>query len=406
MHWSIHDEAGHRWSVVLSEALLPVASKALVEYLGRVPDAPVHVILSDLDTHSARFPPRQDEIERLIQLDDDQGTPALQRYEWTLCAHGVCTVAATKQRPPVDVTAGDIAIYIDVDSCERLAEKYAVSGEAMVARVLVHELSHAVRGHATRSDGATHGWLREGDAQRDAWWVLTRLLGDEAWDHVARWGRAAQVRLAQDQPPAYRSFGPDDADRRDLVQHPPSDPPPTWIIRPVRDAYILAHEGLTEVPVSNRRHAPKPGDLVFLADDELTVGCWTVIGSTQRSQQNHPRHRKAIQTEWRKVGTEPDLAWLQLRPVEPLQGTRGEPPIDCPPRDLLDARQLRAEDRNSLVNQLTASAVTLVKEIAAERRKEKQRSDNDVIEVLEQESVEIPEGFPGPFDPLNDWDDQ
>lgn len=253
LEFEIHNECGHLAAEEFLDGFLGPVIQSLAAHLGRVPTGPVHVVLSDRGRHEKRFPPTAEEaleLEDLSEIPEDEREQAAQRYSWSSYAHGVTTHAAAWQRPPGGVTDGDLCVYLDVESIESISEEVEVLFEGMLGRVAAHELSHAVRGHATEDGRATHGWYREGDAQRDAWHVLTELLGDPNWVTVTRWGRAAQVRLADRQPAAYRYFESDWSERSHLRSTGPVDYPTAWIVRPPRDVFVLAHETVIEVPMS------------------------------------------------------------------------------------------------------------------------------------------------------------
>jgi hypothetical protein len=134
---------------------------SLAAHLGRFPAGPVDFVLSDRTSHEKRFPPKAEEVlelEDLSEIPEDEREQAVQQYSWTSYAHGVTTHAAAWQRPPAGVTDGDLCVYLDVEPIESISEELEVLFEGILGRVAVHELSHAIRGHATEEGRGTHGW--------------------------------------------------------------------------------------------------------------------------------------------------------------------------------------------------------------------------------------------------------
>src|SRR5437764_601688 len=81
---------------------------------------------------------------------------------------------------------------------------------------------------------------------------------------VAWWGRAAQVRLARLQPPAYSHFDVSEFERRHLAHDQPTELPATWLIEAPRNIYVLISQQTFETPVDGKRDFPLPGDVVYL----------------------------------------------------------------------------------------------------------------------------------------------
>jgi hypothetical protein len=257
---------------------------------------------------------------------------------------------------------------------------YNVLFEGMLGRVTAHELSHVVRGHATADGQATHGWFREGDAQRDAWHALTELLTDPAWATVALWGLAAQVRLADRQPDAYRWFDIDWTERSHFAH---AINPASWLVGPSRDVFVLAKGGPIEVPISVllRRTwgSPCVGDHVYLSDHDMTAGPWVVTATRKRSRISHPKDRAAIDVRAKESRSNLEIEWLSLRHTIGMHATESE----IRKSQRLSARGLTPEEVEELTGELLLPFAEVVA-IVADRRVAERADDS-------------------PYDPFDDW---
>lgn len=408
MEIRIHNECTHPTAEeFLAGGFVDAAARSLASHLGRLPSGPVHVVLSDRPTHEQRFPPRAGEVlelEDLSEIPEDQREELAQRYAWSSYAHGVTTHAAAWQDPPAEVADGDLILYLDVESIESLSQELDVLFEGLLGRVAVHELSHAVRGHATEHGRATHGWFREGDAQRDAWHVLTDLLMDPPWAAVARWARAAQVRLADRQPSAYRWFECDWVERSRLAGEAPQDPPNAWISQPPRAVFVLARGGLVEVPVADAAHrilgAPSVGDKVYLGDGSMVAGPWVVVASRNESRGRHPRDQTAIERYAKELRVKPSIMWLSLRQE---RGMFAALKSDVRRGSTLSARKLERREVAQLEMQLTEPAERLVETVARREIEGREASAAEIAEMLKTAGQPVPEGLFREIDPFNDW---
>ena len=353
MDFSIHDESNFDAEEAFLEGWLPVASAALLQSLGMLAVAtPIHVVLSGAQTHRRRFPPRTDEVRQLIQRVDpieDDDLAAL--YPVTMYAHGVTTIAAQQHSLPADVTAGDAAVFIDVETVNELAERYGVSREAMLGRVVLHELAHVLRNHVHPGAHTTHGYLAEVDAQRDTWEVLEAMLTDSQFGDLALAARAAQVRLSANQPDAYQQYGASSPDRYAATARTmPSSC--TYVVRTARDLAPLFASPVIEMPIFHRQHEePKVGDRIFLNTRDATVGPWIVLNTPDEAI-DPSRHDDWELGRLGRVSMPADQRsqmWLRLRPASemwagktdcldsnpcPFALTRIDPPRTGPRGDL------------------------------------------------------------------------
>jgi hypothetical protein len=413
MNFQIHNECGHPWADVFLDDFVVVAGSCLSLELGVVPSAPVHVVISDERKHRDRFPPRSDEDAAMRPQTEtacgSDGGAALQGYDRSAYAHGIATVVDRRHDPPALATLGDSAIYLDIETIESLAERTGVATEAMLARVVAHELSHVFRGHATGSARAVHGWLEEGDAQRDAWWTLNCLLPDPTWSRVARWGRVAQARLSREQPPAYQQFGADEPDLNALIVHDPLDESSSWISRPPRRVFRLVHSMAIEIPAEIRprdAHRTIIGDYFYLADGHMTAGPWALVAKTPAPKFQHPLDLAAVERERDKVkGTAqpaPQFEWLHLRRVEPMKASRSQENVLSVSR--LHPSHMNPVDAAKLSAQLTTDADALAEEIAYEERADNERYNREQIEIFEAKGRPVPDSLRDPpSDPFDDW---
>lgn len=331
LQFTFYEEAAFPAAHRFLEGWMSAAAPALAQLLGPPVNIsePVQVFLSPTETHSSRFPVRASEVLQLIdddQLDsdaerDEEGL--LGRFPTEAYAHGVATLAGDTLRLPPSARAGEPAIFLDLQRIETLAARLDVPFEALLGRTAVHELSHVVRGHVTDNPGVTHGYVREGDAQRDTWQVLADLLADPFHARMARNARTAQIRLAELQPSAYRRFGHASPDRH-ISASASLEEPDEWVILPARDLLPLTREPIIEVPLIMTLAAlgtPVEGDEVYLLGEGLIVGPWIVVDRTQEPYRPHPADVRAIETRQGKS----DYRYLHLRPAPKLMATADVP---------------------------------------------------------------------------------
>lgn len=402
----IHNECGHATAEEFLDGFLGPVVHALASHLGRAPTGPAHVVLSDRLSHERRFPPKPEEVlelEDLTEIPEDERDRAAQRYTWSLYAHGVTTHAAAWQLPPEGVTEGDLCVYLDVESIESISEELQVLFEGMLGRVAAHEFSHAIRGHATEDGRATHGWYREGDAQRDAWHVLTDLLTDPSWEGIARWGRAAQVRLANRQPAAYRFFESDWSERARLANHAPHEPPSAWIMKPPRAVFVVANCGLVEVPVADAARsilgAPSIGDHVYLSDASMVAGPWVVVGATRQSRASHPKDQAAVERYGKELRAKPQILWLRLRQQ---RGMVAALESDVRSEGGLSARRLKQDELAWLAEKLRTPAAEVVADVARGVVEDHRAGAAEIAQMFIDAGHEVPEGVSAEVDPFDD----
>ena len=380
MRLAIHHEGGDPASHTFLKGFLPWQAERMSQRLGIAFDERVQVIVSPRDAHSDRFPaeaaqlgPVVDPEEREYLTDDE----LRKRYPSEFYGLGVATTVKPKHNAPRAAAVGDAAIYLDVETIRHVADRLAVSREALLAHVGSHEIAHILRGHhQAAADAAMHGWLAEGDAQRDAWHALTDALAVPQWATFAREARAAQVRLARNQPPAYRHFDATPLDRVALVGEIPLPERSSWVVDPPRVLDEVMVEIDAEVPVSGSE-LPNPGDLVYLGDYFTIAGPWVVIAVHTNPLVGHPTDAKLVgtRTTHRPPAPEP-TRWLQLRRLGDAKA--GDNAEKRAVRELVPtplsadiAQKLRSglqEDIEERARVLRAETEALVTEHAAKRR--------------------------------------
>lgn len=397
----IYNELDDQAAGVFLNVWAPAASHVLSELLGCTTD--VCIVLSDTESHTRRFPPSEADLSSLFGSEDEATAEQWRVSGEASCyAHGVTKIVTAGDNPPVGLSAGDLAIFLDIPTIQRLAERHAVGHEAMLARVVTHELSHALRGHAHEASRATHGYLREGDAQRDAWQVLTDLLADPEWASIARWARAAQVRLATEQPPAYQRFGQGTADTDRWKTSDPAEPR-TWIMRPARPILPLTRSDVTEVCASpfGRGETFAIGDSVFLTDRDLIVGPWTVIQRRHEPITAHDRDVSA-HAEFVKKHREAQTWWLQLRRHATIGATTDPDARPAMDSELIVASRLNQEASAKLASSMTHPAGPLLETVARQREEDHATTVKEVVEELKRCGQVVPPGLTNPLDPWSD----
>ncbi|MFC7597576.1 hypothetical protein ACFQU3_19845 [Terrabacter sp. GCM10028922] len=332
--FTVHDEVGLVAAVRFLDGWLPVVAERLSQLLGsNAEEVNVHVVLSTAAVHARRFPVDTAALRQLMdqslidELATHSGYLTLEVPPATY-AHGVATRATEALHLPPEVAAGDAVICVDVETIRDLARELEVPFEALLGRTALHELSHVLRGHVWEDHGVTHGYVREGDAQRDAWQVLADLLADPNFAPTARAGRAAQVRLAAKQPSAYRHFGHASPDRYIWTRGLP-EPPANWVIQPYRRLLPLTREPVIELPVRTgvKVGTPVIGDHAYLAGEGILVGPWVMIGRADVPHQPHHGETSATEELDKHLGAREQYAWLQLRPAPRQSATRHVPSV-------------------------------------------------------------------------------
>jgi hypothetical protein len=400
----VHDEAGREAARTFVESWLSVAARQLTALIGDTRrDETVHVVLSDTDVHQRRFPPRSNDLAALFGPDDEEElSAAAEEIPASLYAHGVTTIASSSQAPPAAVPIGAPVIYLDVETITELAQQRGVSPEAMLARVVVHELSHALRGHAEPVGLATHGYFAEGDAQRDAWQVMGDLLANPEWQQIAREARVAQVRLAREQPPAYRRFGRGSPDTGRWADH---DPPEvqSWLLRAPRRLLTIARDSIVEVPIRSANSSMRPaiGDLVLLTEDDLVVGPWVVVARSDHPYVGHDVDTRAVESESSGAGRQrPSIEWLHLRRRADAAAS-DEAPDDLRLSPKMLCKEIEADATSALVG---ADSLEQVLERAADRKRTEHAEAMSRWAVeLTAEGLEVPEALRTPYDPYADY---
>lgn len=276
----VHDLSGeYEEERAFLEGYLPRALNAITQEIGRPPHLPdsVHVVVWGREDHARRFPPKREQME---ELEDDPLPPELDLPKaWMQYAHGIATRARAHHALPDGIPIGVPLICLDIETLTEISQGMDVDLIPTLAGTSTHEMSHIVRGHT--EDRATHGYVQEGDAQRDTWGALHRLLSDPDYSAVASAARVTRDRMAARQPSAYRNFGNDGVDLR--IQYPPSSRPLYWIVDTSAPALHLTTRGVVAVPIEMMAGTGSPplrGDRVFLrttTDAELLVGPWTVL---------------------------------------------------------------------------------------------------------------------------------
>lgn len=330
MRFQFYDEAGFDAAQRFLERWMPAAASELTHFLGspRSLAEPLQVFLSPTPLHNQRFPSQSADVIELIDPDDVEtndrhDTESLaQLFQSTDYAHGITTRTDASLRLPQSVTLDQPAIFLDIETIDWLSEELGVPFESLLGRTAVHELSHVLRGHIS-SNVVTHGYVQEGDAQRDAWQVLADLMADPFFVRTARAGRVAQVRLAERQPSAYRRFGHAAPDR---YSHGSNllEAPRNWITRPARKILPLTQQSIIEIPISLTSAAlgtPALGDAVYLQGDDLIVGPWIVIDRTAHPHREHRADMNAIEARDKANRSEGRYEWLQLRPSHDLKAS-------------------------------------------------------------------------------------
>jgi hypothetical protein len=415
---SIYDEEGYEAAAQFLDGWVSVAVRELTALLGH-PSRPadVNVVLSATVNHQRRFPPEEEDVTTLMGSEDENmeeqspKIPLAQRFPPETYAHGVTALCDPDQQPPEGIPVGAPVIYLDIPTIAALASEHRVSEEAMLGRVLLHELSHVLRGHAHQAGKATHGYVCEGDAQRDSWQVLADLLADPEWECLAREARAAQVRLAATQPAAYRQFGQSSPDTGRWNHQDPALN--HWILRPARDLLPLSQPAIIEVPffVRNRFFPPMVGDHVYLYEGSVIVGPWVVIGRANVSHAGHPKDQRAVEVEERrrkeaarfdksaKDGHRP-LEWLHLRRSREMRA--GDNSVLHLISDRLEAQKINGNDISLLKNAITGAARDVLETLASSMRQGYETSVMERRELMRAAGKPIPPEPASPYDPYED----
>jgi hypothetical protein len=393
--FEVHDERPARNGDAFIDGVLPIIERRLRAQLGRFPSGSVHVVLSTREQHERRFPARLAHLEPLVDHDevdalDDPAAELNRRFPRRLYAHAIATRIGVELAPPQGAAVDCPGVFLDMETIFDLAADLAVPAEAMLLKTLSHELSHIVREHAVGPPTPTHGWMAEGDAQRDAWGLLTDLLGDPAWTAVAWTARAAQLRLADLQPAAYRQFPASSGDRIALAAGKPLPEGRWWQMAAPREVFRLANEGRTEVPFFPAYRAVERLDVVVLRDRDRIVGPWIVSDVRPQPRMGHPDDIAAVERELKSISyrSPPRPSWLQLRPLGTL---RVADAIDTAPSQWWPSEMPR-----SCNDRLAEDADGWVRE-RAEAATDEQREVHEEMRRLGHEPPAAP------FDPFDDW---
>ena len=254
-------------------------------------------------------------------------------------AHGVAHVTDSSLNLPPGIPDGEPAIFLDCETLGSIADELKLDFEPVLGRTAIHELSHIVRGHVTSDGGRTHGFAREGDAQRDAWAVTGSMLTSPDTFATAFAGRAAQVRLADHQPRAYTMFGNDSADRYHWNREDPEST--VHLVRTPRNLLAVIKEDIVEVPVRTLvSPVPEVGDRIYLAEeredgDYFVAGPWVVLNRVHEAISLSKRDRDEVakieRDRRRSYGARTDVQYVVLRPFRELRAARAVSTDDLPP---------------------------------------------------------------------------
>ena len=401
----IHEEVPFEAERTLAHAWLLYATPKLAHALGVGPPAEgIHVVLSPTEAHEVRFPARIEDVTSLLgsqddPLDDDQQQQLVARSR--SYAHGVSKRAAPDMNLPQPVAEGDAVICVDVPTIQSLAREIYVSEAALLARVLTHELVHVLRRHIDTAKGVVHGYLGEGDAQRDTWALLTDSLAHPDWGALAQEARLAQVRLAPTQPPAYQRFGHGSPDTSRWDTNPPE--PVTWFVEPPRRVAGLSQFEYVEVPVRlPRQGRPRASDRVVLVDKELALGPWVVCATDGDSHLEHAKDMKAVSdAALKKQSYVPEPAWLWLH----LQRSPQAQAVLQPTAEMRDVFGPGEPQRGTKVNKAWEDAqreplAVALEALAAYIEEEDKARNASVEEFFKCAGQEVPP--PEPTDPFRD----
>jgi hypothetical protein len=392
----MHDELGEPGFAAFASNWLSAVDRALARHLGRREHDAIDVVLSPAALHAERFPRSRDALVDV--LDEGTALEADQDREATLAAYppstyalGVATRVRVAHRPPELAVQGRQAIYVDVETVVEVSQRLRVDPEALLAQVLAHELSHCYRGHGEELPATPiHGWLAEGDAQRDAWYVLTELLGDPEWMSMVRAGRAAQARLALEQPPAYRHFPITASEQHALTACEPMPDRQSWVVRPARKVFRLVHYGQVEVPASVARGVqPRTGDFVYLQDDAMIAGPWIPQAATDHTRIRHREDMRAASQLYRKP------VWLQLRPSARMVAS----PVDELPAASSELLDVSAADRE-MTSKLLRPADQLAQELAEADRVQ---TIGWILDESGHPRTAAAATYVARYDPYDDW---
>lgn len=295
---AVFDEVGNHRAEPFVHAAIRTLTIEMDQHLSLVAPAPVQVALSPSSVHAERFPPAalpvldlldhrtRDELER----GRDAEAQARAMHPDSYYGFAIAAMATTELRPPHGMLSDRPAVFIDIPTAERIADDLDVDLEALLLATLAHELSHVWREHAEhRLTSHRALWLSEGDAQRDSWEILLRLLESEPWSVCATRACAAQVRLAGKQPPAYRAFRPEKTVSTSLLHGPLEQRTIELPTYHVPGALVDEHVSVTV----KSEESPSFGDWVRLRDYSHTSGTWVVVDVTPVTHST-PRRKPAF----------------------------------------------------------------------------------------------------------------
>lgn len=177
-----HDECGAAPILAFLNGWLDEGAAVLERLVGGERPERIHVFLSPRQAHEDRFPPEEGE-ELLNDHGEAGSSPVVENYR--TYAHGVVTLTSARLGLPAGVPEDEPAFFLDLDTLSDISNSYGLTYEAVVGRTALHELSHIAGGHVSVARHRTHGFVREGDAQRDAWAALAELVTNPRWSQVA-----------------------------------------------------------------------------------------------------------------------------------------------------------------------------------------------------------------------------
>lgn len=144
--------------------------------------------------------------------------------------------------------------------------------------------------------------------------------------------------------------------------------------------------------------APSLGDHVYLTDDHVVAGPWTVVNTRVAPAEPHWQEQKALEKQEGKG----DPVWLTLERPGRLRAQRRDavPDADIPTPPKLHSDPLTPNSLEQLTAALESDGEAVLREVAAAEVEWQQQWRADFEEQCQEAGQEIPR-FPD-FDPYND----
>jgi hypothetical protein len=389
---SIHivEETPCPWAAAFLPRWIEAVCEVLWQRLGRHPDGDVHIVLSNHAQHEHRFPERGSEQSVLNNGLSECPEGRLSHLGEDAYAFGIATRANSKQQLPPSVPPGAHVIYLDIETIEgKIAPELSVTPIGMLGAATAHELSHVFRDVAVVHQNATHGWIGEGDAQRDAWDVLNRLLITDEFAVLAREAKAAQIRLSTEQPAAYQRF-PVGWEERNLLSGPgPVSEHQTWLVQPSRDMSVLAAapRDVIGLPLIAASSMPRTGDHLYLTDNHLVAGPWIVLDVSDPPLVEHKKDVSAA-TSAAKKGKR--IVWVHLHRAAEFTGAK-ETSVNPLSRWAHEAQLLVPAEVDVLRSELSSEGLEAALEDRYRERAELHREQVADLARLRKELPSLPE---------------